>query len=118
MFGKRLMLLLKSKGISIKQLQISLGVGNSTIQAWIEKNSVPSHKLIEISQLFGVSVDYLLGLSDSPILNDSKSDITSKKLQLLLQIQNIEISDTQVEILSENLNSHIIFSMFKDTEGK
>lgn len=50
------------KGISKKQLASDIGVSIKTYYNWINETSpIPSTALIKIANLFGTSVDYLLG---------------------------------------------------------
>lgn len=48
-----------------EQLAEKLGVAESTIRRWEEGSTKPSpHSLIVMSDLFGCSIDYLLGRTD------------------------------------------------------
>lgn len=52
--------LCSERGISIRQLEIRLGIGNGIIARW--KTSIPnSERLDKVADFFGVSTDYLLG---------------------------------------------------------
>ena len=52
--------LCNERGISIRQLEIRLGIGNGIIARW--KTSIPnSERLDKVAEFFGVSTDYLLG---------------------------------------------------------
>lgn len=49
--------------MSKRDLAKHLGVSPQTITNWLNgSSSIPSRKLIEMSALFGVTTDYLLGL--------------------------------------------------------
>lgn len=51
------------KGMTRVDLAHELGVSYSTIKSWMYgKTDIPSSKLIEMSNLFQVSTDYLLGV--------------------------------------------------------
>lgn len=66
-FSKRLYDLRKSKGLNQKELGEILGLTNkaiSTMESGTRGTSVD--KLVEIAQYFGVSTDYLVGLTDDP----------------------------------------------------
>lgn len=63
---------LRNKGnISQQKLASMLGVSRSTIAMWETKSSQPDNEmLIKLSEIFGVSVDYLLGKDISaPVLD-------------------------------------------------
>lgn len=63
---------LRNKGnISQQKLASMLGVSRSTIAMWETKSSQPDNEmLIKLSEIFGVSVDYLLGKDISAPLLD------------------------------------------------
>ena len=55
------------ENISQQDLADYLGVSLSTLKNWMnERTAIPSTALIKMSQRWGKSVDYLLGLSDIP----------------------------------------------------
>lgn len=59
---ERIVRLRKQKGLSQTELSNKLGLSRSTVNAWERDSSQPSPEvLIELSKLFGVSIDYLLG---------------------------------------------------------
>lgn len=50
-------------GMNNKKLADKLGVSERTINNWKKgKTDIPSAKLIEMSKMFGVTTDYLLGV--------------------------------------------------------
>ena len=62
-FGKRLRELRRSRGWTQSQLSSRLGLTKSVISAYETALRYPSYDiLIRIASLFGVSVDYLLGI--------------------------------------------------------
>lgn len=68
MFGERLKGLRKSKKISQEKLGKILGVTSTAIYSWeINRTQPPFEKLIELANFFGVSMDYLLGITDEKI---------------------------------------------------
>lgn len=52
------------KGWTNNQLAEAVGVTRRTLYQWMEKGDMPASALIKMSQIFGKSVDYLLGISD------------------------------------------------------
>ena len=65
MFGERLILLRKEKGITQSELGEQLGVVKSTISVYEAEHSEPNiETLIKMADYFGVTTDYLLGRSD------------------------------------------------------
>ena len=49
------------KGISNDALAEKLGVARKTLFNWMEKGNIPTSALIGMADLFGCSIDYLLG---------------------------------------------------------
>lgn len=53
-------------GMSRAKLASQLGVSYSTMKSWMSgRTDIPSSKLVEMSKIFQVSIDYLLGMSSS-----------------------------------------------------
>lgn len=49
-----------------------LKVGTTTYRRWeTGEREIPTHKLIELSKIYGVTVDYLLNLNNTAINNQS-----------------------------------------------
>lgn len=58
-----------------------MGVTRSSVNAWEMGISVPStDKLVELSEIFHTSTDYLLGLNDSEYVNLDKYDTKEKEI--------------------------------------
>lgn len=49
------------QGISKDSLAEKLGVGRKTLFNWMEKGNIPTSALICMAEIFGCSIDYLLG---------------------------------------------------------
>ena len=68
MNGERLSELRKDKGYTQKQLADLLSVSKYTISSYEnEKTSPDDRSLIFIAKLFNISLDYLMGLIDTPV---------------------------------------------------
>lgn len=60
----RIKSLCQKNGITITQLESTLGFGSSSIKKW-EKTSSPSvDKIMKVASYFNVSLDYLMGRTD------------------------------------------------------
>lgn len=58
--------------LTMKEFGHKIGEKVSTISAWENSNNIPiSSKLVTIATVFNVSVDYLLGLTDNPQLDNN-----------------------------------------------
>jgi len=74
----------KEKHISQTRLSTELEVSQETISAYENGRHFPSAKsLIRLRELFGVSIDYILGLTDQRYPNIQRSDLAEDE-QLLL----------------------------------
>lgn len=61
----RLKALMTERGVTWKQISEELKIGKNQPKYWEEKDTLPDGKtLIKLSQFFGVTVDYLLGVED------------------------------------------------------
>ncbi|MFP7296711.1 helix-turn-helix domain-containing protein [Neobacillus niacini] len=68
MIGKRLKELRKEKGWTLEQAGARIGLRKSSYASYETKYRRPTmERLNQLSNLYGVSVDYLLGLSDERI---------------------------------------------------
>lgn len=56
--------LCEERGITMTKLQEELGLSSSLIRKWKTNTSPSIDKVMTIAQYFGVSIDYLMGLSD------------------------------------------------------
>lgn len=55
-----------AKGLSQNEVAKIMGVGRTTYLKWESGENQPTRKLKELSEFFGVSIDYLLGNSPDP----------------------------------------------------
>ena len=67
MFKKILLNLMEEKGLNQRQLSLQADIPTTTISGWLNANRLPDYNaLIKLCLFFGVSADYLLGLTDKP----------------------------------------------------
>lgn len=116
----------KEAGLTQDELGRKLGVIKQTISSWENNISVPSTEtLTTLSKLFGVSVDYLLGLSsDSPNDNPSRDkgfffffffddkdlqEVFVSALKTALETQNMTVSELceKTEIDVDTCNQYL-----------
>lgn len=66
-FATRLTEEIKRKGLTKKDFGIAVGVSKGMVSYWCNGKRLPLiPQVIDIANILGVSVDYLLGLSDTP----------------------------------------------------
>lgn len=64
-FGRRLRILREDAGLRQYQLAMKINASPASVSTWECNKCEPSMEtLVEIAQLFGVSTDYLLGMTD------------------------------------------------------
>ena len=87
MLGQRIGELRAACGWSQVELAKRLRVAKQTVSNWENENIQPSiEMLVRLSNIFGVTTDYLLGLEKTPRLStEGLSDTVVAHLQLLIE---------------------------------
>lgn len=84
-FGEKLKALRIEKGLTQQQIAEKIGLVKGSISAYEQSAKYPSiDVLIKLCDLFGVSADYLLGLSDS--IEYNLSTLTDEQTQTVMRI--------------------------------
>jgi repressor LexA len=78
--GNRLKQLREEKGLSQSEVAKIIGVGRTTYLKWENGENQPTRKLDQLSQFFGVSIDYLLGKSD--VKNIKSKNLHSRGIRI------------------------------------
>ncbi len=81
MFSIRLKSLRLEKEYTLQQVADYLSVNKATICYYENGKRVPSYQnIVKLAELFGVSIDYLLG--NNPLIKENEEDYLSKELVL------------------------------------
>lgn len=87
MIAERIKFLREKKGYSQATLSKELGITRSSVNAWEMGISVPSTQyIVELSLLFNVSSDYLLGISSNSYLDTT--GLTDEDVQAVYSLIN------------------------------
>lgn len=86
-FGYRLRALRKQKKLTQTQVALRLNLSKTTISGYENNTKTPSlDVLVQLSQFYGTTTDYLLGLSNHPVLvMDGISERQQEILKILLE---------------------------------
>jgi len=81
-------------GYSREKLAELLGIGESSIPRYERGENIPSADIVaKMAQLFHVSSDYLLGLTDQPNHNNDEV-LTTKEQKILNTLRHGTLQDT------------------------
>ena len=109
-FGEKLIRLRKIKGITQDELAAIIGVSRQAVYKWENGKSYPEvTKLLEIKNLFNVSIDNLLDESfeiELPKKKRKKRLSEEKKREIELQIEN-ELLYSNATESAENVNNNV-----------
>lgn len=87
MTAERIKFLRESINLTQSELARLLGITRSSVNAWEQGISIPSTQyVVELARTFNVSVDYLLGVDTSAVLNIS--GLNEEDVKLVYQIVN------------------------------
>lgn len=95
----------KSRGLTMKQLGKEIGVTESAISQYeTDKRQPDSVTLLKLSNLFDVSVDYLLGAAtdkkeQAPAIDESLSDAVSMELLNMIRDASEEERRDMLDLL-------------------
>lgn len=85
---ERIKELANERGISLPELEATLGFGNSTIVKW-DKSTPNAEKLNTVAKYFGVSMDYLLnGASPETLTQRDNRDIAKRLERTLSDLES------------------------------
>ena len=111
-FGRRIKKLRIDKGYSMQELANQLGVTKSSINMWENSNSIPQDNiLIALSNIFDVSIDYLLG-------NEKMEEKIPESKTLHYIQRNLEKLDEQKLKQAEKILQTVFDDIFEDGDDE
>ena len=103
--SEKILALRKSRGMSQEDLAAALGVSRQTVSRWEVGSALPdAENLLQLSLLFKVSADYLLGLVDVPRPIDNTITPNEQIALGLLRQLNEEGQEAAIAILKCHLS--------------
>lgn len=113
--GDRIKQLRKEKDLTQEEMADQLSLNRATISNWeIDRASPDAKTIIQLADFFNVTVDYLMGISDSPQTNFSpKADKLLKAISLAEELPEEKITE-----LADILEVFIDLQMRKMQEKK
>lgn len=101
-FAERLRQLRESAGLTQLELAGKINLKSSAVSKYEKGNTLPTiDTLIKLANIFAVSNDYLLGVSDIPNPY-TPENFTSKEINLILRFRKLS-ADNQIRI-DERIN--------------
>lgn len=121
MFTDRLTKLRQARGWTKKEFSAQVGKTQQTVGKWENGTNAPTFKdLVKLVELFGVTSDYLLGLSDSPgkyaypPLNDNKEEYVGEMFKQLDEGNQ----DATVSFIENRLDNQHISKEIKENDHR
>ena len=121
MFTDRLTKLRQARGWTKKEFSAQVGKTQQTVGKWENGTNAPTFKdLVKLVELFGVTSDYLLGLSDSPgkyaypPLNDNKEEYVGDMFKQLDEGNQ----DATVSFIENRLDNQHISKEIKENDHR
>ncbi|MDU5766863.1 MAG: LexA family transcriptional regulator [Streptococcus salivarius] len=121
MFTDRLIKLRQARGWTKKEFSAKIGKTQQTVGKWENGSNAPTFKdLVKLVELFGVTSDYLLGLSDSPSkyayppINDNKQEQVEEMFKELDEGNQ----DATVDFIENRLDNQHISKEIKENDLK
>lgn len=113
----KIMLLLDERGLNQKDLMDYLGLEKSTFSSWKAGKSRSYKKYIaEIAEFFGVSTDYLLGITDDPIDYENSPEFLNAPLDVIKHFNNDakKIYEFQKAVANDAVSANMIYEPADD----
>lgn len=121
MFTDRLIKLRQARGWTKKEFSAKIGKTQQTVGKWENGSNAPTFKdLVKLVGLFGVTSDYLLGLSDSPSkyayppINDNKQEQVEEMFKELDEGNQ----DATVDFIENRLDNQHLSKEIKENDHR
>ena len=112
---RRIKELCQAKGITVAKLESDLGFSNSTIRKWDNNVSPSIDKIIKIAKYFGVSADYILGITD---IQDSADVVINDRDIISFQRAKERMTPHDSQRMMQMLRLAFYYAFDDENEGK
>ena len=104
MFGQRLRELRKRRNMTLDEASKKLNIPLTTLAGYEnEKRKPPIDMLIKFSDFYGVSVDYIIGLTNEPDIKTLEYDVSKYLKKKNLTWDGVPLSDAELRPIRELL---------------
>ncbi len=116
--GQRITSMLSRNGLKQKDLALRMGVAQGIVSYWATGSRHPTlDQLVVLSDIFGVSVDYLLGLSDAPTLHPTLVDELGLSERAVGRLRDIARDPSRKAVFHKLFESDALYDLV-DTLGR
>lgn len=92
---------IEDNGMNISQVEEAINVSNGTIAKWDKANPKIS-TVIALAEFLNVSVDFLVGLSETPTY-DLKVELSPNDLKIVELMHKYELSKTDIKYIVQTI---------------
>lgn len=104
MYGDRLRKLRLSKELTMEQVGLRLGIAKSSYAGYeTESRQPPIDKLMKLAKIYGVSVDYIIGLTDDSDPKKERKDLKELLSNQGLLYKGVPLDDNTVKVIKDVL---------------
>lgn len=103
------------KGVSQEEVAKYLGIERASYSAYESGNSRPVRYMDKIASYFGVSVDYIIGMTDSPTPTEGNSQYLSENEKRLLK-DFCKLNDTDKNKAVDYISGLVVQNLYHDTK--
>lgn len=81
-----------TRGITVAKLESDCGFANTTIRKWRTINNPSVDKIKTIAQYFGVTADYIIGMTDIPTPPDDEDIVSLQRAKSRMPSNDWQLS--------------------------
>ncbi len=113
-FGERIKLLRKQKGLTQRQMADTFGITERNYQRYEVSDSPSNDTLIKLAEFFGVTTDYLLGRTDYDYKFNTDHNTTADKPVNIQSILDLDTDKLKEKLDNTEAESHRLQFLFEE----